>query len=111
MAGKEQEGGVEDPVVLFETRGARFRGVYKVFASTIMIGICLIWYYRLTNIPSSSALRTWLAWIGVFMAEVCFGLYWIITQSVRWSLLRFHPFKERLTKRFECLLIISNSLS
>lgn len=94
-----KEGGIG--VSLFETREARFRGVYKVFASTIMAGICLIWYYRLTNIPSSSssAQGRW-AWIGMFMAEVGFGLYWIITQSVRWSLIRFHPFKEKLSQRY-----------
>ena len=30
---------------------ARFRGAYKVFASTMFVGICVIWVYRLTHIP------------------------------------------------------------
>ena len=38
----EEEGGHVD-VGLFETKEARFRGVYKVFASTIFGAICLIW--------------------------------------------------------------------
>ncbi|GMN68343.1 hypothetical protein TIFTF001_037398 [Ficus carica] len=99
---------MEKQQALFETREARFRGVYRVFASTIMVGICLIWLYRLMNIPRSrrdhdyddyhQTAGRW-AWIGMFMAEIGFGLYWIITQSVRWNLTRFHPFKDRLSHR------------
>ncbi|XP_062078928.1 cellulose synthase-like protein E6 [Humulus lupulus] len=104
--GKEER---DEVAVLYETRKARFRGALRVFSSTIMGGICLIWYYRLTNIiqslsssssSSSSSNHRW-AWIGMFMAELVFGFYWIITQSVRWTLIRFHPFKQRLSLRYE----------
>ncbi|EXB51025.1 Cellulose synthase-like protein E6 [Morus notabilis] len=111
MGKQEQNNG--EAVRLFETREARFRGIYRVFASTIMVGICLIWFYRLKNIiPRTTGYhddhqpaegRRW-AWIGMFMAEVGFGLYWIITQSVRWSLIHFYPFKERLSNRYENML-------
>jgi hypothetical protein len=96
-----KEGGRdEDAAPLFETKEGRFRGAYKVFASTVFVGICLIWVYRLTHIPTAAAEedhddddeplagRYW-AWIGVFMAELCFGLYWIVSH---------HPFKQMLSK-------------
>lgn len=97
-------------VRLFETKEARFRSIYMVFASTIMVGICLIWLYRLKNVIPRTAgyhdhddhqpaeRKSW-AWIGMFMAEVGFGLYWIVTQSVRWNVIHFHPFKDRLSNR------------
>ncbi|KAJ7963605.1 Cellulose synthase [Quillaja saponaria] len=85
---------------LFETKQAGFRGVYKMFASTIFVGICLIWLYRLTNIPRAGQQGRW-AWFAMFMAELCFGLYWICTQSVRWNVVYQHPFKERLSHRYE----------
>ena len=39
--GKE-DGGEEALLPLFETKEARFRGAYKVFASTVFVGICLL---------------------------------------------------------------------
>ncbi|EXB51023.1 Cellulose synthase-like protein E1 [Morus notabilis] len=83
-----------------------------------MVGICLIWFYRLKNIiPRTTGYhddhdhddhqpaegRRW-AWIGMFMAEVGFGLYWVITQSVRWSFIRFYPLKDGLSNRYENML-------
>jgi hypothetical protein len=107
--GKEG-GGDEDAAPLFETKEGRFRGAYKVFASTVFVGICLIWVYRLTHIPAAAAEEDhddddkpaagrYCAWIGVFMAELCFGLYWIVTQSVRLNPVSHHPFKQRLSDR------------
>lgn len=112
MGGKQAEaGGVEEEAVvvpLFERKEARFRSLNRVFAFTIMMGISLIWFYRLTNYMSSSAAATsstgagggrrWV-WIGMLMAELCFGIYWILTQSVRWNVSYSHPYKDRLSKR------------
>uniref|UniRef100_A0A2N9HLX5 Glycosyltransferase 2-like domain-containing protein n=1 Tax=Fagus sylvatica TaxID=28930 RepID=A0A2N9HLX5_FAGSY len=96
-----KEGGGEEAILpLFETKEARFRGAYKVFASTVFVGICLIWVYRLTHIPSAGQHGRW-AWIGMFMAELWFGLYWIITQSSRFSVIYNYPFKERLSYRYQ----------
>uniref|UniRef100_A0A2N9FRD3 Cellulose synthase-like protein E6 n=1 Tax=Fagus sylvatica TaxID=28930 RepID=A0A2N9FRD3_FAGSY len=96
-----KEGGGEEAILpLFETKEARFRGAYKVFASTVFVGICLIWVYRLTHIPSAGQHGRW-AWIGMFMAELWFGLYWIITQSTRFSVIYNYPFKERLSYRYQ----------
>lgn len=103
--GKKEGGEGEDSTTtattlpLFESKRARFRGIYRVFASTIFVGVCLIWVYRLTNIPRAGERGRW-AWIGMLMAEFWFGLYWIITQSVRWSVTYRQPLKNRLSQRF-----------
>ncbi|KAM4092152.1 hypothetical protein ACB094_06G016000 [Castanea mollissima] len=94
-----KEGGGEEALLpLFETKEARFRGAYKVFACTVFVGICLIWVYRLTHIPRAGEQGRW-AWIGMFMAELWFGLYWILTQSCRFKGVYNYPFKERLSSR------------
>lgn len=99
--GEEEEGARQQEshvdVSLFETKEARFRGVYKVFASTIFAAICLIWVYRVANIPTVASGR-W-TWISVMVSELCFGIYWIITQSVRWRILQQTPFKHTLSQR------------
>ncbi|KAH9652369.1 cellulose synthase-like protein E1 [Citrus sinensis] len=73
-------------VPLFETKEAKARVSHKVFAATCFVGICLILIYRLVNFPKEEqgGRRRW-AWIGIFMADFFFSLFWIITQSVRWS--------------------------
>ena len=93
---------------LFETKEARFRGAYKVFAFTVFVGIFFIWVYRLTHIPRAGE-QGRCAWIGMFMAELCFGLYWILTQSCRFKVVYNHPFKERLSNRLELSLSLSLS--
>ncbi|XP_059666572.1 cellulose synthase-like protein E6 [Cornus florida] len=92
-------GGEEEVLPLFETKEARGRVAYRILSSTILTGICLIWVYRLTNIPTAEEAGRW-AWIGMFMAELWFGLYWIVTQSVRWNVIYRFPFKDRLSKRY-----------
>ncbi|KAK6774128.1 hypothetical protein RDI58_029367 [Solanum bulbocastanum] len=42
-----------------------------------------------------------IAWICMFLAEVCFGFYWIITQSVRWNAIYTYPYNNRLSLRYE----------
>ncbi|KAJ7960953.1 Cellulose synthase [Quillaja saponaria] len=97
--GVEKEKEIHHVLPLFETKEARFRGVYKLFASTIFVSICLIWLYRLTNIPRAGEHGRW-AWIAMF-----FGLYWILTQSLRWNVVYQHPFNERLSHRYEDKLL------
>ncbi|XP_061337624.1 cellulose synthase-like protein E6 [Gastrolobium bilobum] len=92
--------GEEDRVPLFETKEARFRGVYKMLATTILGGIGLIWLYRLTNMPTGKGEGRW-AWIILLVSEVAFGLYWIITQSVRWRIVYQTPFKDTLSLRYD----------
>ncbi|KAG2682609.1 hypothetical protein I3760_11G199000 [Carya illinoinensis] len=97
------KGGTEEDeaLALFETKEARFRGAYRLFASTIVVGICLIWVYRLSHLPRSAHDQGRWAWIGLFLADVCFSLYWIFTQSARCNVVYRYPFKDRLSHRYE----------
>jgi hypothetical protein len=92
---------VKDHEPLFVTKEGNVRVAYRVFAATIMVGICLIWLYRIVQYfpRDGEEGRSW-AWIGMFMAELWFGFYWIISQSVRWNVLYSFPFKDRLSQRF-----------
>nr|XP_027061309.1 cellulose synthase-like protein E6 isoform X1 [Coffea arabica]XP_027063967.1 cellulose synthase-like protein E6 isoform X1 [Coffea arabica] len=88
---------------LFETKAAEGGSVaaaYKVFAFTVLVSIVLIWLYRLTYIPGVGEPGRWV-WIGMFVSELLFGFYWIITQSVRWNVVQRIPFKDRLSLRYE----------
>ncbi|KAI4306233.1 hypothetical protein L6164_029525 [Bauhinia variegata] len=87
-------------VPLFESKEARFRLVYKLFASTIFAAICWIWVYRFTNIPRAGEQGRW-PWIAISMSELGFGLYWIITSCVRWKIVFHSPFKQRLSNRYD----------
>ncbi|PSR85408.1 Cellulose synthase-like protein [Actinidia chinensis var. chinensis] len=92
-------GGEEECLPLFETKLVKGNVAYKIYAITVFVGICLIWLYRFLHIPRAQEPARW-AWIGMFMAELWFGFYWIITQSVRWNVTRRYPFKERLMSRY-----------
>ncbi|KAL6200636.1 hypothetical protein ACLB2K_030417 [Fragaria x ananassa] len=98
--GGEGEESSTTTLPLFESKAARYRGAYRAFAATIFVGVCLIWVYRLVNIPKAGERGRW-AWIGMIIADVFFGLYWIITQSVRWSITYRQPLKNRLSQRYE----------
>ncbi|XP_073124446.1 cellulose synthase-like protein E6 [Henckelia pumila] len=91
--------GEETAATLFETRVAKGRGLYKLFSSTILVGIILIWIYRLVHIPRTGEAGRY-AWIGMFFSELLFGLYWIITQSGRWHVVYRRPFKEKLSASY-----------
>ncbi|KAK3021554.1 hypothetical protein RJ639_046502 [Escallonia herrerae] len=95
-----KNGGEEEALPLFETRAAKGRAAYKLFSLTVFLGICCIWVYRIKHIPSAGEAGRW-AWLGMLIAELCFGFYWIITQSVRWNVTFRHPFKDRLSLRYE----------
>lgn len=90
---------------LFETKKSKGRVLYRLFAATIFVGICLIWAYRLIHIPNYGENGRWV-WIGLFMSELWFGLYWILTQSLRWNQVYRSTFKNRLSHRSENLLCL-----
>ncbi|KAI3456800.1 hypothetical protein Pfo_013463 [Paulownia fortunei] len=92
--------GDEAALPLFETKVARGGAAHKLFCLTVLVGIVLIWAYRLIHIPRAEEPGRY-AWIGMFFAEVLFGLYWIITQSGRWHVVYRYPFKDRLSTRYE----------
>ncbi|XP_078163906.1 cellulose synthase-like protein E6 [Carex rostrata] len=85
---------------LFSTEQARGRVAYRLYACTILAGICMILYYRSTHLPATWHEGRW-AWIGLSLAELWYAFYWIITQSVRWNPVYRRTFKEKLSQRYE----------
>ncbi|OIT28966.1 PREDICTED: cellulose synthase-like protein E6 [Nicotiana attenuata] len=84
-------------VPLFETKGAKGRKLYWVYAISVLIGILFICFHRVNNVPTIKG--RW-GWIGLLMAEVWYICYWIITQSLRCNAVYRHTFKDRLSHRF-----------
>ncbi|KAL2467062.1 Cellulose synthase-like protein E1 [Abeliophyllum distichum] len=68
----------------------------------LFLGVLSICVYRVRHFPAQE-LKRW-AWIGVFMAELWYALYWLITQSVRCSPIYRYTFKDRLSRRYEEVL-------
>ncbi|KAJ9182511.1 hypothetical protein P3X46_006497 [Hevea brasiliensis] len=92
--------GREKYIPLFETKEARGRVFYRLFSVTVFLGICCIWAYRISNIPRKGEDGRWV-WIGLLGAELWFGLYWVITQAVRWKPVFRCTFKDRLSQRYK----------
>ncbi|KAF7142065.1 hypothetical protein RHSIM_Rhsim06G0230800 [Rhododendron simsii] len=97
--GGHNGGDEEANLPLFETEVSKGKLAYRVYAVTVLIGICSIWVYRSIKTPTAEEHGRW-AWIGMFMAELWFGFYWIITLSVRWNVTHRYPFKDRLINRY-----------
>ncbi|XP_020264375.1 cellulose synthase-like protein E6 isoform X2 [Asparagus officinalis] len=81
---------------LFTAESAKGRAAYKLYASSVLAGILLIWFYRATHIPLEGR---W-AWLGLFGAEIWFGFYWFVTQSARWNPIYYRTHKDKLSQRF-----------
>ncbi|RVX14694.1 Cellulose synthase-like protein E6 [Vitis vinifera] len=94
---REREMGSEGYAPLFETRRAKGRFLYRMFAASMFLGMCLIWAYRVIHIPTEDG--RW-GWIGLLLAELWFGLYWLLTQASRWNPIYRSTFKDRLSQRF-----------
>ncbi|XP_057515796.1 cellulose synthase-like protein E6 isoform X1 [Amaranthus tricolor] len=85
---------------LFETKKAKGRLINKLFAGSILISIIVVWVYRITHIRSKDDEGRWV-WVGLFVAEIWFTFYWILTQVLRWNLVFRTTFKDRLSLRYE----------
>lgn len=90
--------GGEGRLPLFETKVRKGRTWYRLYVLSLLLGICLVLVYRALHIPANGEKGRW-AWIGLFMAEIWFGFYWILTQSMRWNPVYHHTFKDRLLMR------------
>ena len=108
---------IEEEKALFETERGKGSLIYRPFSVSVFVCICLIWVYRLNQIPKQGqqysyycCYGTILAWLGLLCAELWFGFYWILTQSLRWNLIFRHTFKDRLSLRFNLSLSLSLSL-
>ncbi|KAL5548650.1 hypothetical protein UlMin_003881 [Ulmus minor] len=84
---------------LFETKRAKGRIIYRLFSVSIFVGICVILAYRVNQIPKPDEDGKWV-WIGMLVAELWFGFYWLLTQALRWNLIYRYTFKDRLSKRY-----------
>ncbi|GAV68834.1 EMP24_GP25L domain-containing protein/Cellulose_synt domain-containing protein [Cephalotus follicularis] len=87
-------------VPLFETKKARGRIPYRIFAVSMFVAICLIWVYRVSHVPIEGENGRWV-WFGLFAAELWFGFYWVLTQALRWNRVYRSTFKDRLSQRYE----------
>lgn len=100
MAGSSVSGGGGGRPPLFATEKPKRVLAYRLYAGTIFAGILLIWFYRATHIPArGSSSLGWRAGLGLLVAELWFGLYWVLTLSVRWNPVRRATFKDRLSER------------
>ncbi|KAK9941201.1 hypothetical protein M0R45_017820 [Rubus argutus] len=95
--------GEERHLPLFETTRAKGIVLYRLFAVSIFVGICLIWVYRAIHIPNAGEDGRF-GWMSLFAAELWFGFYWFVTQASRWSRVYRHTFKDRLSERYENVL-------
>ncbi|KAG7988536.1 hypothetical protein I3843_03G191400 [Carya illinoinensis] len=86
---------------LYATKSAKARIAFQLFALSLFVGICFIFVYRVSNIPSEEEAGRW-AWIGLFLSELWFCFYWFMTLVVRWNPIYRCTFKDRLSiSRYE----------
>ncbi|RVW33638.1 Cellulose synthase-like protein E6 [Vitis vinifera] len=95
--------GRDGQLPLFETKAAKGRLLFGLYAVSTFVGICLICVYRLTHLPEEGEVGRW-PWIGLFLSELWYILYWFVILSVRWSPIYRNTFKDRLTQRYEKVL-------
>ncbi|KAF5196413.1 Cellulose synthase-like protein [Thalictrum thalictroides] len=65
----------------------------------MFIGIFMIWVYRITHIPSLKVEERWV-WMLLFLSELWFGFFWVLTQSACWNQVYRSTFKDRLSHRY-----------
>ncbi|KAG8478884.1 hypothetical protein CXB51_028736 [Gossypium anomalum] len=69
------------------------------FAASIFLGICFIFMYRAMFFPVGGKAERW-TWIGLFLSELWFCLYWFFTTVSRWNSVYRLPYIDRLSQRF-----------
>ena len=114
MAGSSVRGGSNRPPLFVTEKLTRMAThAYRLFASTVLAGVLLVWLYRATHVPPRSSGARWWAWLGLSAAELWFGFYWVLTLSVRWSPVYRRAFPDQLSRRYfpwsGCLCLILSS--
>lgn len=109
-----EEMGKDECLPLFGTKVAKGRNLLRCYAASVFVGIILICVYRVLHFPAATGhlLRRW-AWIGLFLSELWFSLYWFVSQFSRWKPIYRYTFKDRLSQRsfspFISLFLLSSS--
>ncbi|XVE62570.1 hypothetical protein DITRI_Ditri06bG0128700 [Diplodiscus trichospermus] len=85
---------------LFETKPASGRLLFRLYAASIFIAICFILFYRVSYFPVEGKPEL-CAWVGMFLAELWFTLYFFITAVVKWNPVSRYTFKNRLSSRYD----------
>ncbi|XP_027941442.1 cellulose synthase-like protein E1 [Vigna unguiculata] len=88
---------------LFETRKDRARHIRRLYAVSLFVAICFVWAFRLTHIPAKGEAAHW-AWLGLFLAELWSGIYWVFYQALRWNMIFRTTFPNTLSQRYESRL-------
>ncbi|XP_022637400.1 cellulose synthase-like protein E1 [Vigna radiata var. radiata] len=88
---------------LFETRKDRARHIRRFYAVSVFLAICFVWAFRLSHIPANGEAGQW-AWLGLFLAELWSGIYWLFYQALRWNMLFRTTFPDKLSQRYESRL-------
>ncbi|XP_016723283.1 cellulose synthase-like protein E1 [Gossypium hirsutum] len=86
-------------VPLFETKQVIGRIFFRCIAASIFLGICFIVMYRVMFFPVGGKAERW-TWIGLFLSELWFCLYWFFTTVSRWNSVYRLPYIDRLSQRF-----------
>ncbi|CAO2835694.1 unnamed protein product [Amaranthus hypochondriacus] len=84
---------------LFETKQSKGRLIYRAFAISQFVAISGILLYRVTKKDEQS--QAGLGWMVVFVSEIWYAFYWILTQVLRWNCTYRYTFKDRLSLRYE----------
>ncbi|GMI79056.1 cellulose synthase like E1 [Hibiscus trionum] len=86
-------------VPLFETRQMKGRILFRSVAASILLGICFVFIYRVRFLPVGGNAERW-TWIGLFLSELWFSFYWLLTTVCRWNSVNRIPYIHRLSQRF-----------
>nr|KJB44618.1 hypothetical protein B456_007G261400 [Gossypium raimondii] len=86
-------------VPLFKTKQVRGRIFFRCIAASIFLGICFIVMYRVMFFPVGGKAERW-TWIGLFLSELWFCIYWFFTTVSRWNSVYRLPYIDRLSQRF-----------
>ncbi|KAK8520124.1 hypothetical protein V6N13_031411 [Hibiscus sabdariffa] len=86
------------------TKPARGYFLFRSYAVSVFIAICFIFWYRLAYFPllevETPPTQRWV-WVGMFLSELWFTLYFFITVVVKWNPVFRYTFKDRLSARYD----------